>query len=489
MRKRMIVTVAVAGACMASVLTTSASSVSAAPERPLPALLARLPERLRSYGLSPTQVRELSGKVGVEPEARDYDVGRYLVDRGVNPVRGIHLQLGSGKPDPAAAIRLGQRLTPTDLLVTSTEIEQQVAAGVPRHHAPTRARLQRAATLARPYLARSVPGFTGLWIEDSPEPRLVAGSADGAAGSERTLGGRSFAGLPIELRTSRVSREGLGREVADVQAKLRAELPEARVLVSADPSRSQVRLKPTDDAVAVALRADPGISAAVASGQVTVDAVKPAATAASAAAAAPLIKIRGGSATSAGNCTWGFTGVVWPAPRPEPDYQLVTSAHFCHAASGIWGVGTQLAEEVWGGAIDAGRHPVPAMLAGFVDNAVERSGLAPLDITSTTGWWAQEFGDVVCRQGRATGHACGCIYGLFTKPTWVPGGDFFLYAESPTLNDHLYDKGGPWFYGNSAFGIHSGGCECQATSETWGWGVYGAIDFAEEAIHFKVLTV
>ena len=110
------------------------------------------------------------------------------------------------------------------------------------------------------------------------------------------------------------------------------------------------------------------------------------------------------------------------------------------------------------------------------------------EITSRTPWSQQDYNDVVCHQGNVSGHSCGYITSLFTKPYWVPGSDFFVMAEAPTLNDQPGDSGGPWFYGNSAYGIHTGGGKAYGTWSNWGWGVYGAIDFAEQDMGFTVMT-
>jgi hypothetical protein len=490
---------AISAACISA---SGANTVSAAP---LPdglsdVLTEPLAERLRTLGLNDDQIAEVTEFLGYDrdkqsevleaagmvdpggdlskPGAGDYVLGQYLERQGVDPVGALLLQVSSGRMEPRSGLALLRRLRPEQVPVTDTEIEQQRAAfgEMSEKTAIERARLQRAATLARPYLAKLVPGLAGVWIEDEPSPHLVVSSAGDPRGVEEALGGRSIAGLPATVVTAKQSRTALGDSATRLRGALTVELPGVRATIATDTRRSMVRVIPADAKSADALGDHRMVQAGLKAGTVRVEEPRRTGPAA----------VHGGHPTEVGGCTWGFT--ARSGSEGNETMQLTTAAHCVgEGGYGLW-IPTALQEEVQYGATDTARHTVDPFFFPHFDNSVERTGLPPLEITSRTGWASTNINDVVCHEGRTTGHSCGWVTGDFVSPWWVPSSGFFIQVEGPFLNQWLGDSGGPWFYGNSAYGIHSGGVEWFGSWEAWGYGIFGSIDFAEEDVHFTVLT-
>jgi hypothetical protein len=69
------------------------------------------------------------------------------------------------------------------------------------------------------------------------------------------------------------------------------------------------------------------------------------------------------------------------------------------------------------------------------------------------------IGRYVCHYGISSGHSCGRVTSVFYKP-----GNYYAYkaqkyvkVEGSNLRQCSGDSGGPWFKGNRAYGINSGG--------------------------------
>jgi hypothetical protein len=489
------VTVAFIGAGVAS------SSAAGAPPEPPPEWWreqlpppADVPAKLRALGLNSRQILEVTSFLDLDRAAQstilrargiddpggelndsfvaDYILGQYLVKEGGNPAQGKIRQLASGKLDARAAVTLGQTLRAGDIPVTEIEIDQQAKLGFTREQATVRARLQRTATLLRPYLAKLVPSLAAVWIDDANGSKLVISTAGPVGEVVKALGGARFAGLPIEIRSTKLSRTSLGAAVADLQKALAEEADGAKVTIAPNPTTSVIRIIPDGDESAKKVKGSKAVNERVKAGDAVVE--KPRKQGPSA--------IVGGHRTWYGGCTWGFTALAGSVKS------LVTAGH-CVGESqfGPW-VATKFEEERWQGAVDTARHSTDSVYNNLYDNVIMRTGLPDVEITSRTRWDQVDYYDVVCHQGDTSGTSCGYVTALFTAPGWVPDATQFVLVEAPSINEQAGDSGGPWFYGNSAYGIHSGGCQCYGTFDLWGWGVYGAIDFAERDVHFLVMT-
>jgi len=254
MNKPQSLAAALAVACIAAGGVTS--SAAAAPsatklldDLPLPLKLDRVVKRLTTLGLTPDQITEVTAFLALDsakqkealaaagiddaggdladPSVGDYVLGQYLATKGADPAKTALLQLSSGKMKPDKAIALGQTLSPAAIPVTGDEISQQAQAlGIDRKTAELRARLQRTATLLRPYLAQLVPELAAVWIEDKGQPHLVVSVAGGVDKVARVLavaGRQQFAGTAIQIRPVKASKATLAATVANVRAELAAE--------------------------------------------------------------------------------------------------------------------------------------------------------------------------------------------------------------------------------------------------------------------------
>ena len=497
MKRTQSLAAALAAACIAAGGVTSSSAAALDPLTDPLLDVGKVEARLRSLGLNPLQILEVTtflthdrAKQGETLRAAgltdpggdlsdsyvsDYILGQYMLKNGVNPAKAKLLQLSSGKLDPKAAIALVQSLK-GQIPVSASEIEQQMeAGGLTREKATSRAKLQRVAMLARPYLAKLFPTLSTVHV-DAEATKVVVSTAGSVDEVKRLLGNR-LGGLPMEARTARLSRTSLNELAAAVQAEVLADMPGAKVTIATDPLNSVVKVRANDAETDKRLRASPKAQERVKKGDAVVEAPR---------AIGPTAII-GGHPTEYGFCTWGF------AAAKGADKFLVTAGHCNNAADyGPW-IQTTLVESLVHGTTDVSQHGVDPFFYNQFDNFVERKDTAgnPLpdhEITSRTGYYSTDYADVVCHTGRITGHSCGYVTSLFVGPWWVPSSGRFVQVESPTMNNQQGDSGGPWYYGNSAFGIHAGGWEGYGSTSLWGLGVYGAIDFAEQQADFYVLT-
>jgi hypothetical protein len=87
------------------------------------------------------------------------------------------------------------------------------------------------------------------------------------------------------------------------------------------------------------------------------------------------------------------------------------------------------------------------------------SGTGMRNVTGSLGRGGQSVGAFVCKHGRSTGATCGTIGSKSFCPSYVPNGKSTFVCVNPG-NIPLSqpgDSGGPWFSGNTAYGVHSGG--------------------------------
>jgi hypothetical protein len=490
---------ALAVACIAAGGVTS--SASAAPstvkldDLPLPLNPDRVVKRLTTLGLTPDQILEVTAFLALDsakqkealaaaglddaggnladPSVGDYVLGQYLAMKGADPTKTALLQLSSGKMKPDKAIALGQTLTPAVIPVTTDEIAQQAQAlKLDRKTAEIRARLQRAATLLRPYLAQLLPELASVTVDEKTNKLVVYVAGKDEKAVVKVLGKEFFAGIPIQVKTVKMSKATLAAAVDSVRAAVKAEAPDATVEVFADPTTSTVHVRGKDAASDKTVKASKTVAEKVKAGDAVVDTPK---------AVGPQA-VLGGHGTQVGGCTWGFTGV-------QGSTKVLSGAGHCSSANGYGTlVATTLLATSTFGQVDVSKHTSSSFWYGEYDNFVERTGLPNLEITSRTPWASTDYLDVVCHQGTTSGHSCGWVTSLIYSPSWVPNGSQFVQVESPTLNVLVGDSGGPWFYGNSAYGIHTGGYNGLGTPQVWGLGIFGAIDFAESSVGFTVMT-
>lgn len=80
-------------------------------------------------------------------------------------------------------------------------------------------------------------------------------------------------------------------------------------------------------------------------------------------------------------------------------------------------------------------------------------------VTGTKSRSSQSVGNYVCKQGMTTDYTCGYITDKYYAPSYVPDvkSTFIRMHRDGVDLSSGGDSGGPWFNGNTAYGSHSGG--------------------------------
>jgi streptogrisin C len=116
---------------------------------------------------------------------------------------------------------------------------------------------------------------------------------------------------------------------------------------------------------------------------------------------------------------------------------------------------------------------------GFEDKALFYTGVGTRQVNSLKGRGVTNVGDYMCKYGQTTGYECGNVLDTSYDPNYPNGIDYYasfilVYkAKGAGRLSDGGDSGGPWFIGNSAAGIHSGGFDSQ---DFW-YSIYMPINF------------
>lgn len=156
--------------------------------------------------------------------------------------------------------------------------------------------------------------------------------------------------------------------------------------------------------------------------------------------------IFGGLALS--TCTSGFS------VRTSAGVKGVCTAGHCSNTQAYSGTNLPYQSGLDSGTCDAQWHTT----SGYTPINWIYDGYATRSITATKSWYNQTIGEFVAKYGKTTGYTWGYIEVKDYRPqpehtyTWVivdnPYGQNLSSAG---------DSGGPWFSGNTAYGIHTGG--------------------------------
>jgi hypothetical protein len=141
------------------------------------------------------------------------------------------------------------------------------------------------------------------------------------------------------------------------------------------------------------------------------------------------------------------------------------------------------------GSVDAQWHTAPELHVTnrIWDGLFDTSTPSYRFVTGTRPRSQQAVGEFVCKFGVTTGHNCGTIESTsFLPPSgpglWVNPAATFIYVDGDRHGVDLSepgDSGGPWFSGETAYGVMSG----QSSNDA----IYMAIDFIS-ALGVSVLT-
>ncbi|MEM9292108.1 MAG: S1 family peptidase [Acidobacteriota bacterium] len=279
--------------------------------------------------------------------------------------------------------------------------------------------------------------FAGLWLDHDPEFEVVALYTNASAAqewlNEEALG--DLAPL-ITVQPAAVTLKQLEAFLEEAETQLRAADQVADLWINVRENQVEI-LTPAPEELTAAL-ATKRISLPPHSAIVEVEAL-----------AQPEADIRGGRKMS--RCTAGFA-----VRSPTGRLGITTAGHCSNSSRHIdRTTPTLLISETY-----SGSHDVQWHLVGCDDMVVNQifDGTSNRTISAEVGRSSQAIGTFVCKYGKTTGATCGFIVSKSLCPNYVPNGKstFIVVNGSIDLSSDG-DSGGPWYVGNSAYGIHSGG--------------------------------
>jgi hypothetical protein len=282
--------------------------------------------------------------------------------------------------------------------------------------------------------------FAGRWIEHEPEFRVVVRFTDPKAAAE-LLSAEALGELVslVEVRGAVYSLAELERRLDRASKQLEALGARADYSVDVRQNRVEVRT-PEPEALAALLRSE---SAALPEAVSVVEV---------GSLLRPYVDMIGGRPLT--GCTAGFV-----VENGIGQLGLTSAAH-CPNASDYEDTNTDLTfrSQSFGGSQDVQWHQ-----ANCDDELFNRidDGIGIRSITGSTSRSSQSIGTFVCKHGMITGRTCGDITSKTIKPNYVPGASStFISVENGGTNlGQGGDSGAPWFTGNQAYGIMSGGEE------------------------------
>lgn len=151
------------------------------------------------------------------------------------------------------------------------------------------------------------------------------------------------------------------------------------------------------------------------------------------------------------SCTSGFA-----VKNSSGTMGILTAGH-CNDIQYYNGISLPMVgNEAYFGPYDFQWHTAP----GFTVRNLAFDGTYNRYIYSTKHRNNQAINSWVCHYGMTSGYACGFIIDKNFKPgepgsTWTP--TYMLVHSDDVDLSALGDSGGPWFSGNTAYGVHSGG--------------------------------
>jgi len=148
-------------------------------------------------------------------------------------------------------------------------------------------------------------------------------------------------------------------------------------------------------------------------------------------------------------CTSGFSVMNSSGTKG-----IITAAH-CSNSQSYNGTSLPFKASAYGGSYDVQWHTAP----GFTVRNLAYDGSSNRYVYSTMHRNNQALNSWVCKHGKTTGYTCGFI----TNKNFRPGdpsswsATFILVHRDGVDLSSTGDSGGPWFSGNIAYGVHTGG--------------------------------
>jgi len=305
--------------------------------------------------------------------------------------------------------------------------------GISLDEAIRRLQLQRPiGELNAQLIANERDTFAGLWIQHDPEYRVIVQfTRDSEATIQPYIDNGPLADI-VEVRTARVSLAQL--EIA--QSLVMKAIHDLGVTVNSGINvfENSVELYVIERSQLEAALQEANIQFPE---YVKIITVKELST--------PEVDIYAGLALSA--CTSGFS-----VKNSNGTKGITTAAH-CPNSLSYNGTNLPFQGSAYGGSYDVQWHTAP----GFTMRNLMYDGIYNRYVYSTKHRNNQALNEFVCKYGKTTGNTCGYII----DKNFDPGADYiatFIRVHRDGVNlSEPGDSGGPWFSGNTAYGIHTHG--------------------------------
>lgn len=364
---------------------------------------------------------------------------------------------------------------PTDTSAPTTAVQRDIDAyaqayGVSAQEALRRLQIQEAAGVLNARLIEDeVATFAGLYIEHTPQLRVVARFTRDA---ERTLAhhvGKGTLASVAQAQSAEVPLAQLVAEQAAAYESVRASGIPVSGSINLKDNRAEIHVESKDYSRAsdVVAAADPAGLAAERVKVVTVAQLPQ-----DEANIYGGLEIVGGGAVS----TTGFTvrrdsdgkmGVTAAGHAPNSGTVRTTSGNVAT---------TFEAERAPSGPYDIQWHSAAGH--NFTNSVQDNTNGATRPITSTRLRANQAVGSSVCKYGRTTGYTCGTID---TTSLCNNGSCTYVRVSGGSVNlSEGGDSGGPWFFGNTAYGTH-----CIGMGNDAG---YMPVDYINQGLGVSVYT-
>jgi len=371
-------------------------------------------------------------------------------DDGANPAKELNIMVPSNDTDPLLF----------DAQVYASNMNVSVEEAILRFQ------LQDiAGDLDAELTTNETETFAGLWIEHTPEFRVVVQfTRDGEETMKPYLKKYpEFADIVEVRNTAKVSLADLQRAQADASHSARAlDIPvESDINVfnnSVELYVAKANKRQFDNALQ---RGNIRLPDKVKVRVITVDAMMNLEA-----------DIYGGLPLR--TCTSGFSvkkGIT----------KGITTAGHCSNTQSYNGNSLTFESEKETGSYDIQWHTAPGYT---VSNKIRTSGGGSTrDITATKSRSSQAIGNYVCKYGKTSHYTCGYIS---SKNFMYQGQATYIRVDNTAGYDDLSsggDSGGPWFLSNTAYGTHVG-----SPGDDPNDAVYMAVNYVESGLDVSVMT-
>lgn len=279
--------------------------------------------------------------------------------------------------------------------------------------------------------------FAGLWLEHTPEFRVVVQFTDPTQQDITVYTRDEALASLVEIRTAQVALVDLEKaQAAAMAAVARIGIPvESGINVPAN--RVELYVIERDRLVEA-------IQQGIVSLAPEVDIISVSAM------STPNADIYGGLSLS--TCTSGFS------VKNSSGTKGITTAAHCSNTQSYSGTSLTFKSEKYTGSYDIQWHTASGYTV--VNKIRWWSDGSTRTITATKSRSSQVIGGYVCKYGMTTNYTCGYISDKNYQPSYVPSASAtFIRVDNTAGYGDLSsggDSGGPWFLNNTAYGTHSG---------------------------------